>query len=34
MLIYGKPLDGVASFQAAACQYLEDGHLIEGLNSK
>ena len=34
MLIYGKPLDGVASFQAATCRYLKDGHLIEALNRK
>ena len=29
MLIYGKPPDGVASFRATTCQYLEGGHLIE-----
>ena len=27
MLIYGKPLDGVASFQATTCRYLEGRHL-------
>ena len=27
MLIYGKPLDGVASIQATTCQYLKGGHL-------